>query len=186
MATFCGLWQPLATEGNFWQSIASYGNFLELMAIFVKWGGISLSDSYDLIWPKLHCLAPFFPVKSVCCVAPYFFPRFFKMHTRFKVWVVTARLQSLKYSITKTRILFWNISNLFLTENVEFVTQISLVFSIFTIVRFQNEPCLTSAMNNGTCYTKNDCANRGGLAQGSCASGFGVCCYCKLSLEIKK
>ena len=55
----------------------------------------------------------------------------------------------------------------------------SLVFSIFTIVRFQNEPCLTSAMNNGTCYTKTDCANRGGVAQGSCASGFGVCCYCK-------
>ena len=53
------------------------------------------------------------------------------------------------------------------------------VFSIFTIVRFQNEPCVTSAFNNGTCYTKSDCANRGGVAQGSCASGFGVCCYCK-------
>ena len=30
----------------------------------------------------------------------------------------------------------------------------STVFSIFTIVRFQNEPCQTSAMTNGTCYTK--------------------------------
>ena len=62
----------------------------------------------------------------------------------------------------------------------------SLVFSIFTIVRFQNEPCLTSSMNNGTCYTKTDCANRGGVAQGSCASGFGVCCYCKLTWKKMK
>ena len=41
-------------------------------------------------------------------------------------------------------------------------------------------------MNNGTCYTKTDCANRGGVAQGSCASGFGVCCYCKLTWKKMK
>lgn len=34
---------------------------------------------------------------------------------------------------------------------------------------------------NGTCYPANECAIRGGVAGGSCASGFGVCCTCKLS-----
>ena len=37
--------------------------------------------------------------------------------------------------------------------------------------------CLTRKNNNGTCYTSHDCLAKGGQPQGSCASGFGVCCY---------
>lgn len=28
-------------------------------------------------------------------------------------------------------------------------------------------------------FPRNDCTSRGGVADGSCASGFGVCCYCE-------
>merc|ERR1712223_270294 len=29
---------------------------------------------------------------------------------------------------------------------------------------------------NGTCYTAEECASRDGVASGSCAEGYGVCC----------
>ena len=57
-----------------------------------------------------------------------------------------------------------------------------LVFSLFTIVRFQNDICSTSSGNNGTCYTKTECMNRGGIPDGTCATGFGVCCQCKKNI----
>ena len=50
-------------------------------------------------------------------------------------------------------------------------------FAHFKRSRFQNEMCLTQKNNNGTCYTAQDCLAKGGSPQGSCASGFGVCCY---------
>ena len=49
--------------------------------------------------------------------------------------------------------------------------------NILFFKRFQNEMCLTQKNNNGTCYTSHDCLAKGGQPQGSCASGFGVCCY---------
>ena len=48
--------------------------------------------------------------------------------------------------------------------------------SIFTIVTFPNDPCMTGTGNNGTCYSASDCSKLSGRASGSCASGFGVCC----------
>jgi hypothetical protein len=57
---------------------------------------------------------------------------------------------------------------------------LSLVLSLFTIVSFQNLPCVSGSGNNGTCYSSSDCSNLGGSASGSCASGFGVCCLCEL------
>jgi hypothetical protein len=53
----------------------------------------------------------------------------------------------------------------------------SRFLSLFTVVRFQNDMCLTTKHNNGTCYTQQDCLDKGGTPQGMCASGFGVCCY---------
>ena len=32
---------------------------------------------------------------------------------------------------------------------------------------------------NGTCYTAEECSDRDGVATGSCADGFGVCCVSK-------
>jgi len=53
------------------------------------------------------------------------------------------------------------------------------VLSLFNVVRFQNDQCKGSTMN-GTCYTKQECKDRGGTESGSCAEGFGVCCLISL------
>ena len=55
------------------------------------------------------------------------------------------------------------------------------VLSLFTIVAFKNDACISGTGNNGTCYSSSDCSKLGGTASGSCASGFGVCCLCKSS-----
>lgn len=54
--------------------------------------------------------------------------------------------------------------------------------SLFSVVTFKNSPCKSSSsissgdFRNGTCFTKSECAEKGGSQAGSCASGFGVCC----------
>merc|ERR1712223_1228104 len=48
--------------------------------------------------------------------------------------------------------------------------------SMFNIVRFPNDHCDAGGSRNGTCYTKEECSNKGGTEDGSCASGYGVCC----------
>jgi len=56
------------------------------------------------------------------------------------------------------------------------------LFSVFQIVRFNNEECEGSDGNKGTCYTAAECsAKSGGTAKGSCAQGFGVCCVIALN-----
>jgi hypothetical protein len=55
------------------------------------------------------------------------------------------------------------------------------VLSLFTIVQFQNQGCAASSGDNGTCLTTSECSDRGGVASGPCANGYGVCCVCKLS-----
>merc|ERR1719225_1842890 len=51
------------------------------------------------------------------------------------------------------------------------------VLPVFQVVRFPNDPCVISGgSKNGTCYTAEECSNKGGTNAGSCASGFGVCC----------
>jgi len=47
--------------------------------------------------------------------------------------------------------------------------------SMFNIVRFPNDAC-DGGSRNGTCYTKEECSNKGGTEDGSCAQGYGVCC----------
>jgi len=47
---------------------------------------------------------------------------------------------------------------------------------IFNIVKFNNDVCDTGNQMNGTCYTAEECTNRNGVASGSCADGYGVCC----------
>ncbi|PNF30477.1 hypothetical protein B7P43_G12146, partial [Cryptotermes secundus] len=50
------------------------------------------------------------------------------------------------------------------------------VLSLFTIVQFQNQGCAASSGDNGTCLTSAECSDRGGVASGPCANGYGVCC----------
>ena len=55
---------------------------------------------------------------------------------------------------------------------------------MFSIVTFKNDPCQTNSgttgttgrNRNGTCYTAQECSDKGGLSSGNCAAGFGVCC----------
>jgi len=50
------------------------------------------------------------------------------------------------------------------------------LISTFQVVRFPNDGCKGSNSRNGTCYTSQECSNKGGTSSGSCADGFGVCC----------
>jgi len=47
---------------------------------------------------------------------------------------------------------------------------------IFNVVKFANDPCEASNSKNGTCYTAEECEDKGGTSSGSCAEGYGVCC----------
>lgn len=49
--------------------------------------------------------------------------------------------------------------------------------SLFVIVNFPNEVCTTNTGYNGTCLAPSECIGTGGAALGSCAKGFGICCY---------
>merc|ERR1711997_805055 len=55
-------------------------------------------------------------------------------------------------------------------------------FSLFNVVTFKNLDCeststsSTNGKRNGTCYTSEECDEKGGVASGSCAMGFGTCC----------
>ena len=53
--------------------------------------------------------------------------------------------------------------------------------SVFQIVKFKNGDCPASDENRGVCFTEAECSSKGGVASGSCASGFGVCCVFTLS-----
>jgi len=53
---------------------------------------------------------------------------------------------------------------------------------IFNIVKFDNDVCQSDNMNmNGTCYTAEECTDRNGVASGTCAEGYGVCCIITLT-----
>ena len=48
----------------------------------------------------------------------------------------------------------------------------------------QNDVCNSySASMNGTCYTPEECSSRDGVASGSCAEGYGVCCISKYGIS---
>jgi len=52
--------------------------------------------------------------------------------------------------------------------------------SIFQVVKFTNSLC-TGSSKNGTCFTSQECDNLGGVQDGTCADGFGVCCTVTLT-----
>ena len=52
---------------------------------------------------------------------------------------------------------------------------------MFNIVQFKNDPCPISDSEEGICYREDECTQKGGVARSKCASGFGICCLCKLS-----
>jgi hypothetical protein len=54
------------------------------------------------------------------------------------------------------------------------------LLNLFSVIKFPNDIC-SGGSKNGTCYTAEECENIGGTNDGSCASGFGVCCTLTLS-----
>jgi len=48
--------------------------------------------------------------------------------------------------------------------------------SMFEIVKFENDACTTGGNKNGTCFTSQECEDKGGSKDGDCAKGYGVCC----------
>merc|ERR1712038_1914846 len=48
--------------------------------------------------------------------------------------------------------------------------------SMFEIVKFENDACTTGGNKNGTCFTSQECEDKGGKKDGDCAKGYGVCC----------
>jgi len=53
--------------------------------------------------------------------------------------------------------------------------------SVFQIVKFKNDACSADDGNTGVCFTEAECSAKGGVASGSCASAFGVCCVFTVS-----
>ena len=47
--------------------------------------------------------------------------------------------------------------------------------------KLQNTACNSTSSESkfGTCYTIEECKNKDGVASGSCANGYGVCCLSK-------
>jgi len=60
-------------------------------------------------------------------------------------------------------------------------SRLSKFLNLITWVRFDNDECLATTGENGTCYTADECEEFGGKSSGTCASGFGVCCIVQLS-----
>ena len=53
---------------------------------------------------------------------------------------------------------------------------------------FQNDICQGTGEisgRSGECWTKEECAALNGIADGGCASGYGVCCICKCKFLTK-
>lgn len=61
------------------------------------------------------------------------------------------------------------------------------MFSIFSVINFPNSQCTTFSSANtknimfGTCQSSSTCISLGGVTDGNCASGFGVCCMISVS-----
>merc|ERR1712073_23759 len=57
-----------------------------------------------------------------------------------------------------------------------------LTLAIFSIVTFPNSEGQSTSdkENKGICYSSTECSGKGGLTEGNCAAGFGVCCVIKI------
>merc|ERR1712172_3083 len=66
------------------------------------------------------------------------------------------------------------------SDTVNTETREGKILPVFQVIKFPNDVC-TGATRNGTCYTSEECSTKGGASDGSCASGFGVCCVFALA-----
>ena len=68
------------------------------------------------------------------------------------------------------------------------------MFSVlFNWIQFRNDICTARTYGHeenfieyGVCYTSEECNSRGGSHKANCAAGYGACCVCKLSIQMKR
>ena len=63
------------------------------------------------------------------------------------------------------------------------VNKIPKFLNLITWVQFDKAECAATSGNNGTCFTSNECSEIGGTADGTCASGFGVCAVLQVQIN---
>merc|ERR1711990_940065 len=73
-----------------------------------------------------------------------------------------------------------NVEETITSDTVTTETREGKVLPVFQVIKFPNDVC-AGATRNGTCYTSEECSNKGGTSDGTCASGFGVCCVFALA-----
>merc|ERR1739838_741834 len=73
-----------------------------------------------------------------------------------------------------------NLEEAITSETVNTETREGKILPVFQVIKFPNDVC-SGATRNGTCYTSEECSTKGGASDGSCASGFGVCCVFALA-----
>jgi len=73
--------------------------------------------------------------------------------------------------------LFLNVHQFAASENSTSVKYRSPKQALFSVVNFPNEACSGTNGLNGTCLSSSECIGSGGKAKGSCAMGFGTCCF---------
>merc|ERR1719162_1935087 len=71
-----------------------------------------------------------------------------------------------------------NVEDLLTTKTTQ--TREGKILPVFQVIKFPNDVC-AGATRNGTCYTAEECSTKGGTNDGTCASGFGVCCIFALA-----
>merc|ERR1712223_1282977 len=73
---------------------------------------------------------------------------------------------------------FWFLLASYIISIEASVAREGKAFSLFNVVTFKNEECMANGANDlrGTCYTTEECQEKGGTASGGCAMGFGTCC----------
>ena len=55
--------------------------------------------------------------------------------------------------------------------------------SLFTLINFANVECEAGGLQ-GLCQLEEECQESGGSNIGSCAQGFGVCCFSKFLIVV--
>ncbi|XP_018377834.1 PREDICTED: uncharacterized protein LOC108770662 [Trachymyrmex cornetzi] len=68
----------------------------------------------------------------------------------------------------------------FLNNRIQIAREKRL-FSLFTLVKFDNGICDGLNGENGTCVAAAECGQRGGIFSGVCANGYGICCIITVS-----
>jgi len=80
-------------------------------------------------------------------------------------------------ALTMNFFLIFTFGTFMVLSQAEESGRLKKILPVFQVVRFPNDVCVISGgAKNGTCYTAEECSNKGGVNAGSCASGFGVCC----------